>query len=255
MCTVAIFYKMLETFPVLLAGNRDEFLTRSSLAPHRWEWREDGRNVPVFAGVDLQFGGTWMGVNSSGVIAGVTNVSAGPRDPGKASRGHLVLRCLAHRSVREIREFLTGGEHASQYNPFNLFCLSRDSAFFLSNATSPPCLRDLEPGIHVLTNRPAGDPDDPKRIWIEAELSRIERGDPQSGLVRILSHHAEPAGSPPVCIHLPGYGTVASHFLFLGRELRTSRFLYCSGPPCQSGFADLSGELRELFSVGAPAAA
>jgi uncharacterized protein with NRDE domain len=88
-------------------------------------WTLQGGNAPVriFAGKDRKEGGTWFGVNQYGLVVGVTNRYTGTRDEERASRGQLVLKCLAQNSVQEVLAILPE-EEAARYNPFNLFCLS-----------------------------------------------------------------------------------------------------------------------------------
>jgi uncharacterized protein with NRDE domain len=94
MCLAALLIGQSERFPFVLASNRDEFFSRASL-PLQW-WRPRPAAQPILSGQDLTGGGTWLGLNAAGRLALVTNV----REPGRhlvpsASRGELVLRCLA----------------------------------------------------------------------------------------------------------------------------------------------------------------
>ena len=250
MCTVTIFFKLYDEYPLVVAGNRDEFLNRPSSDPHRWNPGNDERGTSIFAGQDLECGGTWMGVNSHGIVAGVTNVWTGSRDPTKLSRGELVLRCLAQNSLRAIREDLTAGG-LYHYNPFNLFCLSTDSGFLLSNACPEPIILELKTGVYVVTNRVLADPDDPKRNWIHSQLLNRPQapGKLEIFLPTLFAHHGQDDKSQPICIHLPGYGTVSSHLVSISEDLRKSRFLSCSGPPCRNSFQDLSSEFTVLFET------
>ncbi len=252
MCTMIILHGILPSHPVVIASNRDEFLSRPSRDPHGWiVTRGGGRPVRVFAGRDEKEGGTWLGVNEFGLVAGITNLYTGERDPRKASRGGLVSRCLAARNLPEA-ERAVDPEEVTRYNPFNLFCLSPEAGGFV--LSSFPRLRrhPLGPGIHILTNRGFGDPDDPKRAWILSHLDPL----PTDGkalidlLVQILGFHGEGEGAPPVCVHLPGYGTVSSSLLLLGRNPRESRYLYAPGPPCRVRYRDLTGPLLSTLLPG-----
>ena len=123
MCTVIILQGVSPYYPIVVAGNRDEFLERPSLPPHAWTVQGETHGVEIFAGKDDKGGGTWFGVNQYGLVVGVTNRYTGKRDPERPSRGQLVLRCLAQDSAEGALGTLTQDE-VSQYNPFNLFCLS-----------------------------------------------------------------------------------------------------------------------------------
>ena len=69
MCTVVILRRPGHAWPLLLAGNRDEMMDRPWDAPARhWPDRPD-----VVAGRDRLAGGTWLGLNDSGVVAILLN--------------------------------------------------------------------------------------------------------------------------------------------------------------------------------------
>ena len=55
MCIVALAWHVLENTPVCIISNRDEFYNRPSEKLFSWH------KSPIFAGQDLQSGGTWMG--------------------------------------------------------------------------------------------------------------------------------------------------------------------------------------------------
>ena len=83
-----------------MAANRDEFLARPADPPER---SADGRWL---APRDRQAGGTWLGVNATGLFVGVTNRSAGPRDPARRSRGLLVLDALESADAPDLHRRL-----------------------------------------------------------------------------------------------------------------------------------------------------
>ena len=70
-----------------------------------------GRHWPdrpqVRGGLDSLAGGTWLGVNDDGLVAAVLNRrgTLGP-EPGKRSRGELVLEALDHAEAYDAAEAL-----------------------------------------------------------------------------------------------------------------------------------------------------
>ena len=91
MCSVIILYRPGHDWPMLLAANRDEMHERPWVAPGRhWPDRPE-----IVAGQDLLAGGSWLGINDFGVVAGILNRrdTLGPQ-AGKRSRGELVLDAL-----------------------------------------------------------------------------------------------------------------------------------------------------------------
>ena len=250
MCTAIVFYKVVPSCPIVVAGNRDEFLARPALAPHVWTIPGEIPPVRIFAGRDQKEGGTWFGINPHGLVVGVTNRYTGERDPGKLSRGRLVLNCLAKDSVDRAVGTLTEAE-VSRYNPFNLFCLSEDSGFVVTYDAQRFLKLPLDEGIHVLTNRAPDDTLDPKRDWLRSRLTDLPP-DPDRTFARVspllASHHGQGDSPSPVCVHLPGYGTVSSFLLCLGERQDRGRYLYAHGAPCHTPFQDLTEDFLTLFS-------
>jgi hypothetical protein len=91
MCSVIVLYRPGHNWPLLWASNRDEMADRPWSPPAR-HWPD---RTEVVAGRDELAGGTWLGINEAGVVAGVLNRrnTLGPQ-PGKRSRGELVLDAL-----------------------------------------------------------------------------------------------------------------------------------------------------------------
>jgi len=59
MCLLLFGVKASESFPFILAANRDEFYQRPTAAMDFWP-----ENPGILAGKDLECGGTWFGVNT-----------------------------------------------------------------------------------------------------------------------------------------------------------------------------------------------
>ncbi len=248
MCTAIILHGVFPSHPVVVAGNRDEWTERPAVAPHVWTVRGDSRSVRIFAGRDQKEGGTWFGINEHGLAVGITNRYTGVRDAGRASRGQLVLKCLEQDSVETVLA-IVHQEEAARYNPFNLFCLSGTAGAVITHDDQRYQTLDLERGVHVLTNRPPDDPRDAKRDWLKSSLRDLPE-DPDAvvePISRVLAIHGQGDFPPPVCVHLPGYGTVSSFLLLLGARKEQSRYLYANGSPCQAAFEDRTPELLTLF--------
>lgn len=91
MCLIAFAIDADPGCPLLIAGNRDEFLDRPTAPLHRWALPG---GTEVVAGRDLRDGGTWLGVSASGRVAMLTNVRDAQPGPGRRSRGELPTRWL-----------------------------------------------------------------------------------------------------------------------------------------------------------------
>ena len=196
MCLIALAWKARADLPLVVAANRDEWRDRPA-EPARW-WADD---PSIFAGRDLQAGGTWMGVTRAGRFAAVTNF----RDPSDKrstarSRGGLVTDFL--RSSAAPREFLAAlASHAGEYNGFNLIVGDGDSLWYFGSREGEA--RPIAQGVHGLSNHLLDEPW-PKvvrgRMAMEAALADA---DPAPRLFAALS---DGQGAPDEALPDTGVG-------------------------------------------------
>lgn len=145
MCLIVFAYKMHADFPLILAGNRDEFYDRPTEDARIWN-----TEPAMAAGRDLKAGGTWAGINEHGRISVITNF----RDikslkTNAPSRGHIVRDSLLTKEpVSVFMEALN--KQAPQFNGFNLLTGSADELYWLNSVTQEVIA--LEPGIYGLSN-------------------------------------------------------------------------------------------------------
>ena len=145
MCLIAFAYEIHPRYRLLLAANRDEFYERPARPLATWDGRPD-----LYAGQDVEGGGTWLGITRSGRMAAVTNYR-NPQQvlPQAPSRGFLVL------------DFLTGSQpaenyleqiaaKADRYNGFNLLIGDATGLWYLSNRSAG--IHRIAPGIYGLSN-------------------------------------------------------------------------------------------------------
>ncbi len=180
MCSVVILYRPGHAWPVVLAANRDEMANRPWLPPARhWPDRPN-----VMAGLDRLAGGSWLGLNDEGVVAGVMNRmnTLGP-EPGRRSRGELVLEALDHADADAAAEALAALSPVA-YRPFNMIIADIHHAFWLrslGHRESWVEKRALPPGLSMIT---AYDRNDTASRRIRRFLPRFEAAaipDPDAG--------------------------------------------------------------------------
>lgn len=159
MCLILIAFRTVDEYPLLVAGNRDEFHARPTQKAD-W-WPDDGS---VLGGRDLQAGGTWLALHRSGKFAAVTNYrDADSSERGKRSRGHLVSEYLQG-DLTPIDYLQTlGGE---DFTGFNLLVSDGQTLAYQSNR-SETC-GELPPGIYGLSNATLDTP------WEKVERSKKE---------------------------------------------------------------------------------
>jgi uncharacterized protein with NRDE domain len=183
LCLIVLAWRARDDFPLLVAANRDEWRERPAEPAHWWADHPD-----LFAGRDLQAGGTWMGVTRTGRFAAVTNF----RDPSDKrstarSRGGLVTDFLAGtESAARFLSNLSARDH--EYNGFNL--LVGDGLSLLYYGSREGQVRPLERGVYGLSNHLLDEP------WPKVTLARremqaaLEEANPVPRLFDMLSSEA-----------------------------------------------------------------
>ncbi len=141
MCLIALAYRTSAAFPLVIAGNRDEFLDRHT-APLAW-WHSPA-GTAILGGRDLQEGGSWMGFTPQGRFAMLTNVRQGTVAPiaQPISRGSLVRSWLD--STQETKSWASTIDPA-RFNGFNLIIGDwlAQQCLYLSNGRNSKGFSDL----------------------------------------------------------------------------------------------------------------
>ena len=175
MCLIVFAWKVNPHIPLIAAANRDEFYERASAPAGAWP-----EHPQVYAGRDLQAGGSWMGITQAGGgssrFAAITNIrSPQDRNPDAPSRGALVADYLAgNMSPQDYIAQIRPGSGA--YNGFNLVLGDADTLIWFSNRGDGDARngQPLEPGIYAcrrparravecLKTRPSSPPAVPRR--------------------------------------------------------------------------------------------
>ena len=168
MCTLAIYFKVTRSYPVVIAANRDEFLARPAGNPTTL-----AHHPHVVGGKDLKAGGTWLGINEYGVVAGLLNRRAVEgANPDVRSRGLLCLDALGQRNAADAARFARA-QRGSDYNPFNLLIASREEAWVAHNRDGVIAMVPLTPGLHLLTNLDVDDFECPKISRSYSKFARL----------------------------------------------------------------------------------
>ena len=247
MCTLAIYFQCTPEFPLVVAANRDEFYDRPTAPPAviaEAPW--------VVAGTDLQAGGTWLGINGAGLVAGLLNrrTDAVP-DPARRSRGLLCLDALRHWTVAAALAE-AGADTGSRYNPFNLLLASHEAAYVVGNASGSMRVTPLPPGVHLLTNLELNDVECPRiaksfRLFdaLRATLREASGAAFRTALRDILADHSTPldprnARVPNnLCVHTARFGTRSSTLLLYAAARQAFHMWHADGPPCRVPYVDI----------------
>lgn len=142
MCLIVVGWRSHPDYPLVVAANRDEFYARPTADAARWP------DAPhIIGGIDLEAGGTWLGISTTGRFAAVTNVREPAMTKGARSRGALTRDFLLSASPARDYASQIDGE---RYSGFNLLLSDGEDLIYCSNRDGQP--RALPPGIYGLSN-------------------------------------------------------------------------------------------------------
>ena len=181
MCTLILLRRPGHEWPLLLAANRDEMIGRP--------WRPPARHWPdrpeVMAGLDELAGGSWLGLNDHGVVAGILNRfgTLGPA-PGQRSRGELVLEALDRADARDAATALAALDPRA-YRPFNLIIADDRDAFWLRHADAGGRgaigVKALEPGLSMIAAGDLNETETPRLRRYRPRFAAANPPDPSTG--------------------------------------------------------------------------
>lgn len=246
MCTLALYFRVFEEYPLLVAANRDEHYDRPAAAPQVLDTKPK-----IFAGKDLRAGGTWLGMNECGLIVGILNRQvSSDQSPARdcRSRGLLCLDLLKCRSLRKACALVASQEKVT-YRPFTLVVSDKNESWVASNRASEIHTERLNPGLHVFSNTAEFDARSEKvnrayhlfATLIDKSPSISEA--PNSWvtqLAQILADHNSENHTPnpkgAICVHGEISGTVSSSIICYSRSEHEFQNFYSAGAPCRNPF-------------------
>jgi uncharacterized protein with NRDE domain len=235
MCLIVFAWRPQSATVLRLAANRDEFYARPSAALSQWSDAPD-----VFAGRDLEAGGTWLGVTAQGRFAALTNIrdprqKVGPRSRGELTADYLLSQIAPGAYLDQLMP------RAADYAGFNLLLGDATQLWHFNSQEGQA--RRLQPGVYGLCNanldtpwpkllrarqslQEAPDADDETLLWVMADTARPDDHLlPNTGvgldIERLLSS---------VFIASADYGTRASTVLNLEQDGRWSIIERSFGP-------------------------
>lgn len=247
MCLLIAMFQVSPAGPLVTAANRDERYARPATAIT--VLRDAGPRI--LGGRDEQAGGTWMAVNESGVIAGLTNLpSRAASDPAKRTRGELPIALAAHPDATAAVAWMAEHVDPGDYNPCWLLVGDRDALFYVDLTSGhSPGVRQLAAGTYVLDNAPL-QPPSAKATHVAGLLAKagaVTAEDPVGPLITVLSDHTPvPAGTPgsgpagrlsAACVHAEEYGTRSAMIVTVA-PAGLPRVQVADGAPCTTPFTD-----------------
>lgn len=145
MCLILFSFRAHRHFTLVVAANRDEHYSRPAAPAAFWDDHPD-----VYAGRDLEKGGTWMGISTKGRFAAITNYREGrPGPAAPRSRGELVSSFLIGDAAAPDF-FRRAAQSANDFNPFSMIAGDLDALSFYSNRGN--AIAVVPAGVHGLSN-------------------------------------------------------------------------------------------------------
>jgi uncharacterized protein with NRDE domain len=219
MCLIVFAWRPGHPHPLVVAANRDEFYARPTAPLAHWQ-----DHAGVYAGRDLEAGGTWLGIGAQGRFAALTNIRQPGQAPGRRSRGELVAQFLTSR--QSIEQYVHQiNQRLDDYAGFNLLLGDGERLCYLSSLT--PAATFLEEGFYGLSNAGL---DTPWPKLLKARDGLREAGDSPDALLTLLADATAAADNQlpdtgvglvtekllsSVFIASPNYGTRASTVLIV----------------------------------------
>ncbi len=210
MCLLLVAYRVHPAYPLIVAGNRDEFHARPTLDANWWDDKPD-----VLGGRDLEAGGSWLAINRRGRFAAVTNYRDRDRPAGsKISRGGLINDFLA--SDAGPSNWLESID-TDAYSGFNLLVADNERLGYLSNRGGG--LRELEAGVYGVANATLDTPW-PKVVRTRAAFETLlaEETISTSGVLTVLGDRrlADPEELDSADLPLKDTHALSSPFVLAG---------------------------------------
>lgn len=247
MCTLILLYGLLSDYPILALHNR--YLGKDTLEepPQRF-------NGNTVAPLDVASGGTWIGVNDSGLLLAITNQETETLRSPARSRGLLALDLLcACTSAAEARRRLLDADTRAPYRTGNFAVLDADEAwqvvwdrethvYPIGAGVYPVSTLTVVPGMKWSERA--------RHIWFDAEKRRTRatellRGYKPSNveeavetLMRVSADHGYGRSQASICWHSPEYRQTSSTLIAVGREPAETRVFYCEGNACTNEFRE-----------------
>lgn len=245
MCTLALYFRLSDDHPLLVAANRDEHYDRPSAAPALL-----GADPIILAGKDLVAGGTWLGVNEYGLVCGILNrklANERATPMPTRSRGLLCMDLLRLKSAAAALHFVVS--HEERYQPFTVLYADSREAWTAYNVEREIKTIRLDPGLHVFSNTAEFSAQTEKLARAHRQFSGLVaqfQSSPSESWIATLAHmlgdHTLGAGSgdprEAICVHGEVSGTVSSSIIFYSASDRRFHGLHSPGPPCRTPFGE-----------------
>jgi len=247
MCTFTMIYKLLEDYPIIALHNRYLGLNTLETPPKRI-------GNGVFAPIDYDSQGTWIGFNHDGLFLAITNQETETIENPQRSRGLLAVDILRECSTSaDAKEYLMNPEIRPLYRPGNFIVADKREAWHVlwDHVTTAWRLMPgpyaigvvtMYPGIKINERAEKIGPDSEKRRRRAFQLlngfqpenvdSAIDK------MMKVSADHEYGKTTASICWHSDEYKQTSSTIMAIASNTRLSRVLYCPGNACETPFEE-----------------
>ena len=238
-CTSILLYDVFKNWPVVIANNRDEYHKRRGLPPGLIKY--PGSDLKIWAPIDEEKGGTWIGVNEEGVLVNLTNKLGHKRGDDQRSRGLLVLDALSQANLQDVGSLIQRELSSGKYNYCNILYADENGAYVIYyTERGLSGAERLSSGLHVMTTGAIDDKKEPRIANAFSLLEGIENETLEEAIERLKSVATN--AEKGILQRKEDYGTTLTTIFVVGQSPSEYRCLHAEHTRDSAGeFKDISG--------------
>ena len=249
MCVLLLLHRFHPEFALIVGANRDEDLDRSFSPPTVWTPRAPGPRI--LYPKDKRAGGTWLGINGAGLLAGIVNRSEVPMVEGRETRGTLPLAALRNATVPDALAAVRSDLARSPRNGFRLLIADAQQAWLFEGDGSRVHLREISGDVVVMTNEWGPDAAIDAATRVRFAPAAGDRDVLLAGVAGFLRDDGAGGGHPylksPVRRDGREYGTVSSIVIAVSAvDVTRSLWQFAPGRPDVTPYRDYRNLLGRL---------
>jgi predicted transcriptional regulator len=251
MCTLLILYRPNNKWPLILAGNRDEMKNRPWLPPGKHWPNYNG----IIAGKDITAGGSWLGINNSGLVATILNRpnSLGP-NTSKNSRGNIIIDILKNETLNSALNYIKLLDN-TKWKPFNLFIANNKKAYWVKSSEKNKVSINIIPeGKHFLDSYDLNSNKSERYINNKNKFKSLDDPNPDKPgwheWINFLANKSHPKDKPFAAMNITdkfkkNYGTLSSSIIALPADSELNKnikplFLFSDISPDNNKFYNIN---------------
>jgi uncharacterized protein with NRDE domain len=247
MSLLAILYNLVAESPILVAFNQDEPAGYKPEIPaiHSGKPR-------ILASVELESGGTSLGVNQNGMLAGFVSRNKRTRPNEPESRRKLVRKLLKALNARKAMNVALDELSGGQYLGANFVIADQESGWVVHGGeTVESC--ELENGLTIVGSTDIDDPRNERSAMAHRLLTLQNLDSPIKFLAvasKVFARGTSVPNRPTMITRRADFGTVSSTLVALGTKPRDAIYQFAAGSPDEVRYEDYSPLLRDILSRG-----